>query len=282
MDRRSQRFVTWQDVEIALPSDLVAWRVLCNECEKFLERETQIVRASRKERLLADCVFDSTPSVARGIMLKLRRGPDELLKTQLETWATKAAIAIGCPRDEAPLRFWLCKLFVYLEKSESKHLFAPSSSVKIGDNPQSDLLKPHAGETHSSVGGIITNVWEASLNFSVWIEKQAVEVRRLIPPMHDPMTPEVVWPGNQNETERAKHLSLTERETTVLPRSWEELRKRDSISRKEAADYLRCGIKSVQRLVNANELKESPKNRLICNELLRKQIRNVHGNQVLP
>lgn len=68
----------------------------------------------------------------------------------------------------------------------------------------------------------------------------------------------------------------------LLPRSWEELRKRGSISQKEAAGYLRRAPKTVQRLVKAQRLKQSAKKRIICDEHLRNEIRNVHGRHVLP
>jgi hypothetical protein len=67
-----------------------------------------------------------------------------------------------------------------------------------------------------------------------------------------------------------------------LPSTWEELRKRGSINRSQAASYLKRGTKTVLRLVQARELRESTKKRIVCNEMLRKQIRKVHGQHVLP
>jgi hypothetical protein len=70
--------------------------------------------------------------------------------------------------------------------------------------------------------------------------------------------------------------------TVALPSTWDELRKRNSITEKEAAGYLRRSTKTVQRLVKAKELKQSTKKRIICDEHLRRGIRKVHGPHVLP
>ncbi len=108
-------------------------------------------------------------------MLELGEGPDEYLKMRFEALATKAGIALGCPEDWPPLKFWLFKLFLYLSETKSHYLFASTPLVRIDDNPRSDLLKPHADETVSARCGIITNVYEASANFCLWLERQALE-----------------------------------------------------------------------------------------------------------
>ena len=68
----------------------------------------------------------------------------------------------------------------------------------------------------------------------------------------------------------------------VLPRTWEELRKRNSITQREAAAYLQRNPKTVRRLVKDKKLGQSAKKRIICDEHLRNQIRKVHGPRVLP
>jgi hypothetical protein len=87
------------------------------------------------------------------------------------------------------------------------------------------------------------------------------------------------------KTGRPRRISAGHRESkpeVPLPKTWEELKSRGSISRKEAAGLLRWTVKTVDRRVKANELKTSEKGRIVCNERLRNQIRKVHGRQVLP
>jgi hypothetical protein len=151
------------------------WRSCGDEFKQLADEETRIIRATKKERLLADCDFDSSATFEQRRRLELRTGPDEHLRVRFESLATKAGISLGCANNSAPLKFWLFKLFLYLSETKSHHLFAPTSNVQIGDEPQSDLLKPHAGENLSRVGGIITNVYEASANFCFWLEKQTLE-----------------------------------------------------------------------------------------------------------
>lgn len=159
-------------------SDPVGWRFRGEECKKLATEETQIIIATRKERLFADCRFaDSRLTFDKESVLKLREGPDLRLKVEYEVWATKAGIALGSPKDASPLRFWLYQLFLYLYKTKSPHLFAPESSYTVGPNPQSELLKPQAGQTVFRIGGIITNVWEASATFCIWLEKLALEAQ---------------------------------------------------------------------------------------------------------
>ena len=145
--------------------DPAAWHSRCEECKNFAAEESQIIRAIRKDRLFADCEFDSSLTFEKATVLRLREGPDQRLKAEFESWATKAGIALGSPRDASPLEFWLCKLFLYLEKNRSPHLFAPDGCTTIG------------GEIVFTAGGIITNVWEASATFCLWLEKQALEAR---------------------------------------------------------------------------------------------------------
>jgi hypothetical protein len=70
--------------------------------------------------------------------------------------------------------------------------------------------------------------------------------------------------------------------TGALPTNWEELRKQNSISQRQAAQFLRCDPRTVRRRVQDKELTRSPKGRIVCNEQLRNQIRKVHGKHVLP
>jgi hypothetical protein len=156
-------------------SGTATWRSCGDEFKQLGDEETRIIRATKKERLFADCYFDLSATLERATMLELREGPDEHLRVRFEALATRAGIALGCATNVAPLKFWLFKLFLYLSETKSRHLFAPTSHVRIGDNPQSDLLKPHAGEIVSSPGGIITKVYEASANFCSWLEKQTLE-----------------------------------------------------------------------------------------------------------
>jgi hypothetical protein len=151
------------------------WRSCGDEFKQLADEETRIIRATKKERLLADCDFDSNAVFEQTTKLDLRRGPDEYLRVRFEALATKAGISLGCANNVAPLKFWLFKLFLYLSETKSNYLFAPPCNVRIGDDPQSDLLKPHAGKNLSWAGGTITNVHEASANFCSWLEKQALE-----------------------------------------------------------------------------------------------------------
>jgi hypothetical protein len=156
-------------------TDPATWRSCSDEFKQLADEETRIIRATKKERLLADCDFDSSATFEQTTKLELRKGPDEHLRVRLESLATKAGIALGCAENGVPLKFWLFKLFLYLSETKSHHLFAPPHHGRIGDNPHSDLLKPHAGETVSRAGGTITNVYEASASFCFWLEKQALE-----------------------------------------------------------------------------------------------------------
>ena len=67
----------------------------------------------------------------------------------------------------------------------------------------------------------------------------------------------------------------------TLPQTWEEFRQRGSISRKETSKILQCSLKTVGRRVDSKELKESSKKRILCDDLLKIQIRKVHGDHVL-
>lgn len=67
----------------------------------------------------------------------------------------------------------------------------------------------------------------------------------------------------------------------ALPSTWEELRNQGSISQTQAARFLRCDPRTVRRRVQDRELTRSPKGRIVCNELLRNQIRKVHGAHIL-
>jgi hypothetical protein len=64
---------------------------------------------------------------------------------------------------------------VHLQQTKSRHLFAPTHQVQIGDNPRSDLLKPLAGQTLYRAGGIITNVCVASAIFCSRLETKEFE-----------------------------------------------------------------------------------------------------------
>lgn len=66
-----------------------------------------------------------------------------------------------------------------------------------------------------------------------------------------------------------------------IPGTWEELRKRNSISRKDAANMLKCDLKTVSRRIKDKSLTRSQKGRIVCNERLKNEIRKVHGEQVL-
>jgi hypothetical protein len=88
-------------------------------------------------------------------------------------------------------------------------------------------------------------------------------------------------PHAQNSTTTARNFESGSASSGALPRSWEELQNQNSISQKQAAQYLKCDPRTVRRLVKAQKLTRSPKGRIVCNEQLRYQIRRVHGNQVL-
>lgn len=162
------------------------WQDFHDGFVKLAEIQQQITRATRKGFLQADCNFADpefvpipkgpwceVPTLGAAI-LELREGPDEHLKAQLELLATRAGKKLGCPGEVSPLKFWLWNLFMHLRKMKSEHLFAPTNQVQIGDNPQSDLLKPLAGLTFYRVGGTITNVCVASAIFCARLGKQAV------------------------------------------------------------------------------------------------------------
>jgi hypothetical protein len=79
-----------------------------------------------------------------------------------------------------------------------------------------------------------------------------------------------------------KPARLSDRKISApLPATWEELRKQNSISQKQAAEFLECDPRTVRRCVEGKELNRSPKGRIVCNEHLRHQIRLVHGDHVL-
>ena len=66
-----------------------------------------------------------------------------------------------------------------------------------------------------------------------------------------------------------------------LPATWEDLRKLGSIDRTYAAQLLRCDRRTISRRVGGKELKQSSKGRICCDDLLKIQIRKVHGAHVL-
>jgi hypothetical protein len=69
--------------------------------------------------------------------------------------------------------------------------------------------------------------------------------------------------------------------TAPLPATWEELRKQNSVSQKQAAEFLKCHTRTVRRRIEHKELGSSSKGRIVCDERLRHQIRQVHGEHVL-
>ena len=229
--------LTWKDIDIPIPSAQADWQSRGDECKQLADEEKPIVHATRKEGLLAECFFDSSPTLQNATMLDLRKGPDEDLKVRFEALATKAGIALGCTKDWEPLKFWIFKLFLYLSKTKSHHLMTMTSHAKIGDSPQSDILKPHAGETVSGLGGFITNVYKASANFCFWLEKQALEA---------------VEPN-------------TKRGPTPI-RDLEQLRKRGSLRQKQAAAELACSDRNIRAMVTSGRLTKSGKGRIIVDD----------------
>ncbi len=195
--------LTWQDIEIILPRDFTAWTYRGNQFRGFSKKETQFVLASEKERLMADCYFDSIPTLDRIIRVELRDGPDERLREDFRSLTTEAGIALDYPSEVGPLSFWLWKLFQFSFKTKSKHLSVPPRLQMIGDIPQSSLLQPDAGETLLSAAGIITNMWEASADFSFWLAAQAHEAESLARNLI----------SKRNES--AKHPKLDEREKRI-------------------------------------------------------------------
>jgi hypothetical protein len=163
------------------------WQDFHDGFVKLEEIQQQITRTTRKGFLQADCNFADSEFVPipkgpfcelpilEAAILKLREGPDEHLRAQVELLATRAGKKLGCPGEVSPLKFWLWNLFLHLRKTKSKHLFAPTHQVQIGDNPRSDLLKPLAGLTFYRDGGTITNVCVASAIFCSRLETKAVE-----------------------------------------------------------------------------------------------------------
>jgi hypothetical protein len=163
------------------------WRGLYDRFQALARHEAEIVHATRKEFLLADCEFNPEinlisdgpycllPTFEPTAILELRNGPDEQLKAEFETVATEAGIVLGHPTGAQPLKFWLYSLFVHLRRTESHHLFAPTLELRIGDDPRSEMLKPLAGRTFYGAGGLITNVCKASANFCLWLERKALE-----------------------------------------------------------------------------------------------------------
>lgn len=75
--------------------------------------------------------------------------------------------------------------------------------------------------------------------------------------------------------------ATAELEANGLPRTWEDLRRRGSIRRKEAAQYLNCSERTVQRRVEKRQLTQSIKGRISCDDHLKIEIRKVHGDHVL-
>ena len=169
------------------------WQDFHDGFVKLAEIQQQIMLTTRKGFLEADCNFADPEFVPipkgpfcelpilEAAILELREGPDEHLRAQLELLATRAGKKLGCQGEVSPLKFWLWNLFMHLRKTKSKHLFAPIQQVQIGDNPQSDLLKPLAGLTFYRAGGTITNVSIGSAIFCSWLEKKALETSASAP-----------------------------------------------------------------------------------------------------
>jgi hypothetical protein len=192
------------------------WQDFHDGFVKLAEIQEQITRATRKGFLQADCNFADPELVPipkgpwcevptlEAAILELREGPDEHLKAQLELLATRAGKSLGCPGDVSPLKFWLWNLFMYLRKMKSKNLCAPILQVQIGDNPQSDLLKPLAGLTFYREGGTITNVCLASAIFCSWLGKEALETSAFVPKqlLEPPASP----PATIRLTEREENI----------------------------------------------------------------------------
>jgi hypothetical protein len=145
------------------------WQDLHGRLTQLATRQKEIVRTTRKDFLSADCSFVDfdgdccvLPTLASA-KLELRKGPDELLRAEFETLATAAGKALGCPKDVQPLKFWLYHLFMHLRETESKHLWAPDQSTKIGI------------ATVERAAGFIKDICEASALFCSRLERQALE-----------------------------------------------------------------------------------------------------------
>lgn len=147
------------------------WRYLGDECKKYAIEEAEIMRTARSERLTADCSIDPKDPFGDESILNLRDGPDECLKLRFEVWAKKAGIALGCPQDKSPVKFWLGRLFQYLVETNGKYLYAPSHT-RVGSDPKTESLKPHTSREMSGGAGYILNVWGASAIFCDSLEAQ--------------------------------------------------------------------------------------------------------------
>lgn len=66
-----------------------------------------------------------------------------------------------------------------------------------------------------------------------------------------------------------------------IPRQWNDLLSKGSISQTHTAQLLRCNERTVRRLADRHELKKSDVGRIVCDEQLRHQIRKKHGEHVL-
>lgn len=153
----------------------VDWHSLHDEFVTLANEQTEIIRATRKERLMADFGFaDPIPTLQSAIDLNLHKGPDEHIRAQTEVLATKAAIALGCPRDVPKVKFWLFELFCFLQTAKSQHLFSPIVNTQVGNRPVGDSSKPFAGQVVCHSGGIITDVCSASAIFCLWLETKAL------------------------------------------------------------------------------------------------------------
>jgi hypothetical protein len=171
--------LTWQDLGISLPRDFTAWINRGNQFRGFVRKEALILLASDKERLMADCYFESSSPHGSIMEVKLRAGPDERLREEFRRCTSEAGIALDYLSEVGPLTFWLRKLVQFLFETKSEHLSVPSRPPMIEDNPQSSLLETNACEILPSLAGVITNMGEASADFSFWLAKQAHDAESL-------------------------------------------------------------------------------------------------------
>ena len=112
---------------------------------------------------------------------------------------------------------------------------------------------------------------------------RAIELRRTLSATQTIAAAEEKRKGMSSEATVSSSVEVPQKgkSRASIPSNWTDLLNRKSISQKEAAEFLECDPRTVRRRITERELTRSPKGRVVCNERLRKQIRDVHGEHVL-
>jgi lambda repressor-like predicted transcriptional regulator len=167
--------ITAQTAQSAVP-DPDLWRDFADAFRALTTEQDGLVNWVRRgdRRLRAYCGYNSDMTadefrlVEGGLLWLLYRiesgtwqlsaGPNQDFKTRFEALATRAGIALQCPNGFAALDFWLHRLCCHLQTTNSKGLFA-----------------------RTSTGSYIENVCQTSATFCSWLEAKTLEAQRSAP-----------------------------------------------------------------------------------------------------